>query len=194
MTSIFYNKKFGTKYPVSFLVTETVAEKIKAAAEDGQEGGVVFFSCVLSALKECHGGTPTDDDIDAAVEKLQNVILDAQKQAEKKLPTKPRGNQFAAAYIDWVEQLDPVATCLFVSGFDFERARILYSEVDREDVMLLVERYLSSEWEKIKLGYESAVYGAGGSFSSDKSEPDGTISYDLTKTNTAGMAALAKIL
>ena len=195
MSTIFFSHRFLRPFPVSFLFIEHVATGLRDKAEVEGESTELVVRQVRDSLIAVAGlKEPDQAQMDYALERLAALTKEAQ-EAEKDGPHKPSKPGFATAYMDWAASLDPQEACLVAAGFDFQQARHLYCEVDREDVLKLTESRMRCEWERIKIAYESSVYAFGGGYEGDDSRRKGKITeYDLSKDDEGGMAALAKLL
>lgn len=166
MASIFYSNSFERRFPLSFLFIEHVnakLEKLEHADDAAAE------KALMESISACLGiSKVSTEDVEYAALRLEEASqgTDPSKEDGDKKPTK---KSFATSFADWVTSLQPEDLCLVISGFDYKRARQLYSEVDYKDVTRLSSVWMDKEWEYIKVGYESVVYGFGGGYDDNAS-------------------------
>jgi hypothetical protein len=193
MASIFYIARFKRRFPLPMLTLERIqvlfSELEQASATDHQ-----VRKCILSALEDTcrqHCQNPKSKDVEYVIDRL-NEMMEEASDPDEPLPKK---KSLATSFITWAASLETDEVCLVASGFDYERAKHLYNEVDRDDVIQMAQQFLKFEMEKVKVGYESVVYGFGGSYEGDSgSSSGGGKSYDLTKDSGRGLAALKELL
>lgn len=194
MASIFYKAMFERPFPVTLLFLELLQTEINQNEDEEfteEDLKPVIKKCIQTAgLKE----RATWEDADYVLQRLVQMMEEAKKQ-QGETPAKSSKQTFASSYSNWALDLPPDALCLAASAYDYEKAELLYRTVDKEDVLWLADKYLRHEWEKIKVGFESVVYGFGGSYKGDSGGGgSGSPSYDLTKDSKEGLAALKKLL
>jgi len=193
MASIFYRANYERKFPLTMLFLEllqaSISEKEAEELTADQLLPLILECLVKSGLKE----KAKKSDADYVIDRLTSMMQEAQPTGDGAPPSKKQ--TFASSYSAWAAALEPDALCLAASSFDYFQAERLYKEVDKEDVIWLADQYLRAEWEKIKVGFESVVYGFGGSYKDDSSGGSGGAdTYDLTKESAKGLAALKKVL
>jgi len=195
MASIFYRAAYERQFPLTMLFLELLQTSI---AEEGAEEFTadqlvpLILKCLVKAgLRE----KAKKSDADYVITRLTSMMEEAQSAGDASSSPPPKKQTFASSYSAWAAALEPDALCLAASSFDYFQAERLYKDVDKEDVIWLADQYLRAEWEKIKVGFESVVYGFGGSYKGDSSERSGGAdTYDLTKESAKGLAALKKVL
>lgn len=91
-------------------------------------------------------------------------------------PTKTFGSGFNA----WLDGMDPSGLCLYLADFDPEKAMHYYWRVSKQDVEYAAKAKVGHEWERVMVGFESVMYGFGGSYKDDQKADPGTNVIDLT--------------
>lgn len=167
MPSLFYTAAYERRFPLPFLFLEDV--EVNVTALEGEVTDKQVMTIISACLARYLPNRKADSkDIAYVSERLEILAKEAAEAAEKDDgKSKKQKKDFATSFSEWVSELTPHDVCLVVSGFDHHRARQLYSEVDRDDVMAMSVLWTRSEWERIKVGYESVVYGFGGSYGDD---------------------------
>ena len=192
MPSPFYNLRFKAEIPFSFLLIERISELMVINQERGLMDEELFATSVKDAISDCTGITATEKQLLDIANRMRKLVEESKPKEDK--PEKP-SKGFAAGYVEWVSKLDPAETCLLATNFNFAEAERLYSELDRTDVLALIETKIGSDWENIKVNYESSVYAFGGDPEGGGSADKGEIrEFDMTKPNAPGLAALKKML
>jgi len=188
MGSIFYEAAFNRRFPVTLLLLEHISVVFGEGAEDmGQEE-------VDRALRECLVTCglvtkATDDDIEYLMGRLNEMVM---KDKEMEDPPPPSTKKsFASSYTLWAHKLQTDHVCLLAAGFDFFLAERMYREMDKEDLTEVAKQFLMREWEKIKIGYESVVYGFGGSYDGDNGGGGGNV-VDI-KDGAKSQSAMAEL-
>lgn len=193
MASIFYKAMFERPFPVTLLFLELLQTELnKDPDAEFTEAEIVpvIRGCIVAAGL-CEKATKRDAEY--VLKRLTEMMEQAKAQKDSPPPSKKQ--TFASSYSNWALDLPPDGLCLAASGYDYEKAAHLYRTVDKEDVLWLADKYLRHEWEKIKVGFESVVYGFGGSYKGDSGAGGGGgTTYDLTKDSNEGLAALKKLL
>lgn len=170
--SIFYNTQGGRRFPIPLLALETYS--IQAGSTQTADELLRLFMMIASEI--CHVKAPSDDDIDYFVQRLQGVQDELKELEEPSETTK----SFGTAFQEYLNKLTIDSTILRMTGYDFEAARKIYCELDRDDAMKLVNEYVSGLMQEGLLNLESAMYGQGGSYKDDvKSKPKANV-HDLT--------------
>mgnify|MGYP007121429854 CR=1 FL=1 len=166
--SIFYKQK-ERRFSVSFMVMEFLAEKQECLMAKLQESKQISMKDVFVELFEfMEWPEPKDEDLlylMARLEKGTTSEVDLPKKQGKSLKA---NKDFAGSFAEWIGGLKPDDLCLWLSGYDYDIARILYEETDIEDVRYLVNLKVEEELQKAKLGLEAALFGFGGGYKGSK--------------------------
>lgn len=195
MPSIFYKDRFERPVTVSLLLLERLSELFKKEVEADRElTDESVLKIVQRALQECCSLE------DSTIEQVQYVLDRLAAIAEESKGKEGDENKkskltLASSYTDWVTSLETEQLCLLASNYDLFKAKRLYEEADRDDVLLLATDVIRKMWEDVKVHYESIMYGFGGSYKGDKKASSGdVVEYDLSKGGGEGLAALSKLL
>lgn len=156
--TIFYAATFERRFPVSYLLVERLASILG----DQEPDSTALATAVSKALKDCQTcSKPTAEDIAYVVERLA-VPVKAQDSGVEEQSLE--GKSFGGGFLKWVKELDPEQTCMFVAGYDLERAATLYARADRDDVVALAAVKVNQEWELARVRFEAALFGFGGGY------------------------------
>ena len=195
MGSIFYKAAFDRRFPVTLLLLERISEVFSAGAEEMGQSEV--DSSLRKCLVDCGVVKKvTDDDITYLMGRL-NTMVEESKDADDPAPPSSK-KTFASSYTLWAHKLQTDHVCLLAAGFDYFLANRMYMEMDKEDLTEVAKQFLMREWEKIKIGYESVVYGFGGSYSGDDDGGGGggnsnVVDISDGKASKSAMAELKKM-
>lgn len=174
MPSLFYKATFERRFPLSFLLFEELGLRIEEKGGEEVDPGA-YIQIVSDALKKCLGmDKVTEEDVQYVSDRLTEAI----EEKEEKQPEEGKHKRtFASSFSDWVSKLSPHEICMTLTGYDYVKALYLYENVDRDDVLEMSKQWMKKEWEHIKVGYESVVYGFGGGYE-DKPHTEVDVSSD----------------
>ena len=191
MPSLFYEAAFSRRFSVPYLLFEDIGEQSKELRPEDAEAHLEEI--IRSSLTKCLGmKNVADDDVVYVVSRLEKLAIESaerQAEAEKQAPSSKK-QSFATSFAKWIGELDPHNLCLAIAGYDYDKAYHLYTTVDRDDVTAMSEQWMEKEWEMIKVGYESVVYGFGGGYE-DKATMDVDVSSD---SHTQGQVISKEVL
>ena len=173
MPSLFYKAAFERRFPLPYLFFEVLGIQVE------ESGGIDITvadlaAAIEKALNKCLPSTKISDKDTAYVSSRLEADAEEQEKVMKEAEATPevrKKNGFATSFSDWVGDLSPAELCLVISEFDHSRASYLYTEVDRGDVVDMSKAWMTMEWERIKVGYESVVYGFGGGYDDKGGSP-----------------------
>lgn len=135
------------------------AETAKADP-DLQLGEAVFLTYV-----ELHHREPDEQTLLQICERLAAHGEKVASQPEKKPAVAGIKKQNFGEYYDtFLSELDLSSVCLWIAGYDPERARALYYDEDYEVFDELVKVKLRDARETARLHFEGALFGFGGSY------------------------------
>jgi hypothetical protein len=189
MPSLFYKAMFDRRFPLPFVFIEHVNSKLE---ELGEEGDEAVEAMLVQSISFCMGiDKVTKEDIEYTSQRLEEASFAS--PIDKKGEGGPTVKKsFATSFSEWVTGLQPEDLCLVIAGFDYGRAKQMYTEVDYEDVVNMSAIWMDREWEYIKVGYESVVYGFGGGYD-DKATHAATVDVSA-EDHTQGKAIDRAIL
>lgn len=179
MPSLFYKASYERRFPLSFLFFEDLS------ISTGKLGEMPEYTDVQKTVKQClQRAVPdkkiTDEDVEYVSDRLEKMSDEGPAEEEDKGDGK---KGFATSFSTWMAGLEPHNMCLVIAGMDYKLAKSLYCDTDREDVLLIATQWVHAEWERIKVGYESVVYGFGGGY---KDEAVGEVVDSNTDDHTQG--------
>lgn len=170
--SIFFNQLKGRRFPISLLAIEVYSLEVRNCASE-DEVFDVFFRVITEI---CGVQQPTDDDLSYFVERLE--VLRTEMSNEDVQPKKSV-KSFGTAYHEYLSRLMVDSRILKMVGYNFDAAKKIYCELDRDDAMKLVTEYTTGLFEEGLLTMEAAMYGFGGKYKDDKAGSKGN-THDLT--------------
>lgn len=157
--SAFYTASFNRPIPVPYLLLERVT--LLLSGRDEAE----VLTVVKEAIVQCElHKRPKSEQIAYVVQRmvdLQGKMEEAEAEGSSNtidLKT------FAGEYLDWVKSMTPESMCMFLADYDYDKARYLYSTVDCGDVQVMADQKLQRDWQRVKTGFESVLFGFGGSY------------------------------
>lgn len=117
----------------------------------------------------------TDDDATRLVNRVAQ-LQEADKAAvaasgSDPAPTKEKVG-VGTDYLGSVGKMPMDLKCLYATGFDWERAKFLFSRLDKEDCDTVVTAALETKWKELKTIFESVIVGMGGDLTGDKDGVD----------------------
>lgn len=167
--SIFY-KNLSRKFKVPMLCYEYISEQIQSLEGDNEEG---YLEIYCKALEDICKVNPTDDNLNYLIE-----VLTTSSQVSESKPASSKGSKgFCSSFYNYFFDLQSDKMLLQICGYDIDKAYKLYCEEDREDVLALIDSYVSRTQQDQTVLLESCVYGFGGSMEDSNSS---VVEFDLT--------------
>jgi len=171
------------RFPISLLAMEKYEELSTQCKTDEEH---LIASCVV--MKEfCGVGDPEEEDITYFASRLSSIVEDIDKEVKKKKERVSFGTSYAK-YIGGA-RVDLLLTRM--CNYDYDRAKYLYSKVDRDHCLDLIRDFITQQMEFNQVLMEASMYGFGGKYKDDKQRPTADASHDLNSEQ--GMAALQKM-
>lgn len=159
MDSIFL-KATQRPFNVTFFMVEHFTKAVKEGGKEVQMG-----EAVGAALEAC-GIQSTDENKEYLAARI--VEENEKWKGSNKGSSSSRGKkQFGDGFAQWGGGLSPQELCMYLSEYDFEKARYLYCSVDKQDVMSLANGKLKYDMELAVLSYEACLFGFGGWYGDD---------------------------
>lgn len=117
------------------------------------------------AFEVVHKRNPSRAEIEQIAHRLQNEKDTAPaKEADRRLAKRDPKKSFGGRFSEWLEKLDATETCILVADFDPEKARNLYTKVDRTLVIKLAEVKIHCMQETANTQFEAVLFGMGGGY------------------------------
>lgn len=178
--TIYYREKFDLKFPIPLLAYEVLQYRMSELGDDFEpEDLQPIYDTVLTQV--CGVADPQADDYVYLVEAIKEVI--ASGTNEQPATSKGDGKRaYSSEFYKYFGLLPTDTTCLQVCGFDYEKARVLYCEVDRTIAMEIISQYVTRLQNDHTIMLESCVYGFGGNLDGASSD---TITLDDTEEGAA---------
>lgn len=186
ITSPFFAEKYTRKFNVSLLAFERVWSLFTSQEGEATQESV-SDAYVQVANELCGLSTPTQEDLDYLVSR----VIEASKSAENK-KANPSGSKrtFSSEFYKMVAQ-QPIYDLLYqMCQYNFEEVRYVYTMMDRDDALHMLDVYLLRIQHDQQILLESSVYGAGGSFG-EGSKAD--VEVDLTTNSPSAISQLKSI-
>lgn len=118
----------------------------------------------------------TDDDAARLVNRVAQLQEMDKAAAVSSAGTEPTPTKekvgVGTDYLGSVGKMPMDLKCLYATGFDWERAKFLFSRLDKEDCDTVVTAALETKWKELKTIFESVIVGMGGDLTGDKDGVD----------------------
>ena len=119
----------------------------------------------------------TDEDAGRLVKRVAQLQeADAAALAERQAANEPADTKekvgVGTDYLESVGKMPMDLKCLYATGFDWDRAKYLFSRLDKEDCDTVVTAALETKWKELKTIFESVIVGMGGDLSGDRDGVD----------------------
>ncbi len=165
--SLFYNHKFGRKFPISLMALEMYAIEVEGAAEDNE----VYDALVRVLAKACDVKSPSKEDIEYLISRITTVgkeLADNKKESGEGEGKGAKGKSFGTSYMEYLHNLSVDSAILKMVNYDIGAATALYCDIDRDDTMELIAEYFSGAAEENLVKMEASMYGSGNTYKDDK--------------------------
>ncbi|WP_422451837.1 hypothetical protein [Endozoicomonas sp. ALC066] len=146
-------------------ITFEFVEAIQEALKDNPE-----LSTLQALLFACDRTGRTKDDLEAVAVRLAEEKKESEERQEV---TKSTKQGFGTSFLEWYSKLSPDLMCLMATGFDFEKARHLYCEVDKEVANEVLKAFSEHSWNEAHLRFEACLFGFGGGYGKGGSSTKG---------------------
>ena len=182
--SCFYADALLNPFPVTMLLLEHISVMMleEYRKEEAGESGKTIQEVIKDSLKVTSVKTkPSRDDILYVYVRMQ--AMNEENSSQPKDPSNPmnapakdtnKKKAFASEYLNWVSKLDHESMCLHAAGYDYEKASHLYTKVDRDAVMKILNQRADSDWHDKLSQFEACLFGFGGGY-----EKKGSNTFDL---------------
>jgi hypothetical protein len=148
----------------------------------------VLESVVIPTLVECCSIVdPTEQDIEYFLERLERVGKEANSLSDAPKPSYAR--TLGSAYAGALRKLDTAGLILYMCAYDFNKANYVYTKLDRDIALEMVDSFLELKAQENNLLFESCLYGFGGKYTTDGEAEV----VDLDLSNDNDIAQLAQI-
>lgn len=98
-------------------------------------------------------------------DKAQAKVQDAAAKAHQPAipgPANKKATGFGTELTKWLKELSTEQLCLWMAGYDLDKARILYCDTDIDDLSVMVDLKSQHEWQIVRTQFEACILGAGG--------------------------------
>ena len=175
-TSLFYKHKHGRRFPVSLMALEVYGKNMVGASTDNE----IYDVLITTMTSSCGVMNPDSEDVDYFISRLAEMHEKMQEKAEKGGEKGAKTKSFGTSFSEYLSGLSIASTLLKMTGYDMDAATKLYCELDRVDVLELVNDYFSGKAEENLVAMEAAMYGSGNSYKKDKGSAGPARTHDLS--------------
>ena len=166
--SVFYQHKFGRRFPVPLMAFEMYSVTVCGAQTDME----VYDVLIKVLTKACNIKSQSDPELEKDIAYLIERITDVGKELnisqEKSDNVITPSKSFGTSYMEYLHDLSVDSAILRMVTYDIEAANRLYCELDRDEVMVLIAEYFSGKAEENLVKMEASMYGNGGKYQADK--------------------------
>lgn len=149
MNSSFYKNRFERRFPVSLLMLERLTH-----AELSEQG-------VTQALLDCGLKQVSEDDLVYIMDRISAETKPAKADGEKIVY---KGRSFASSYLETLNKQDVATLLLYACGWDYTKAEWTYCNVDKDDVMDLLGKFMEFRMQENVVAFEACMFGFGGKY------------------------------
>lgn len=167
--SIFYQHKYGRRFPVSLMALEMYAVEVDGAESDND----VYDALVKVLTKACQVKEPSKEDGDYLISRITSIGKELADKAPKVPEGASKSKSFGSSYMEYLHDLSVDSSVLKMVSYDMTAATKLYCEIDRDDVLKLVAEYFSGKAEENLVKMEASMYGNGGKYKNDRGAVSG---------------------
>ena len=183
--SCFFNDKFNRKFPISLMALEIYGQLFGEEQPTEEE----LYTLTISLIKDyCGVDEPSDEDFVHFVQYVTKLSADTKDKKPPVKRKKPRS--FGTSYEEYLHGINPDQMILIMTGYDYEQARYIYCELDREVSLAMVGNYVKGCLETNTIRMEASMYGFGGKYKNDRSGEQGR-NYDMNTDE--GVKALSNV-
>jgi len=170
-------------FAVPLLAFERFSELRQQLTDDAQ----VLESAVIPTLAECCGmPQPTADAIEYFIERLEAAGREADSLSNPSQPTP--GKTLGSAYAAALRELDTAGLILYMCAFDFHKANYVYTQLDRDVALKMLDHFLALKGQENNLLFEACLYGFGGKYDADGGSAE-VVTVDLSSEDNFNMLA-----
>lgn len=98
---------------------------------------------------------------DKAQAKADDAVAKAHKPAIPG-PANKKATGFGTELTKWLAGLSTEQLCLWLAGYDLDKAKILYCDTDIDDLSVMVDLKSQHEWQLVRTQFEACILGGGG--------------------------------
>lgn len=170
---------YPSKYPrcgLSFGIEQAILQAI--TNEDLTEES--FRQAVHNSYALVYTEKVVTENFDGILARVLQRIDELEKKENEKQTSAPRkGKTFGSSFADWLAELDPTQSCLYLADYDLQKALHYYWNEDYLLVQEAIKLKSGHESQLSLIRLESAMYGFGGGYKDDNGAGDpNTINVD----------------
>lgn len=179
MATLFYEDRFERRLPLTGLFIECFGKEV---AEIDNPSGADIVRVISETLIKCGlvEGEPSEEDVVYVVERMNLLAADGEVKGKGADAPNGKGKFFAGYFMEWASGLEFHALCLYAAGYDYEKARRLYEEVDHKSLIAIAHEKLQFDFERARVALEASLFGFGGGYKDTPKSDDSSNVIDLT--------------
>jgi len=160
-------KETELPFPIPLLAFEILFKEFDNLPSE--EESLIAACYHKSLLLGCGIEEITNEHIKYFSERVLALKAEFEKPSEG-VNTQPASKGFYSDYISYVSELDTSVSALISTGFDYHKAKYLYTEVDRGIALEIIKASHTHTSRLSRVQLEACVYGFGGEMSGGSSE------------------------
>ena len=169
--------KDNEEFPIPAVAVELYAEEVREDFTDEQYTRLLHKVITVGCKRIVTG----QHDLTYVMNRL--VALSNKHDGS---PARATSRTFSSDFINFLNKLTTVQLLGLMTQFDVDAMRKLYCQLDIEDMLDLVNTYISCLMETGQREYEAALYGFGGKYEGDNGQAK-----QIDANSDQGMAALS---
>lgn len=151
------------RFPVPLLAIERFSE----LRQQHTDGSQILESVVIPVLVECCGvSKPTEQDVEYFLGRLEQIVQQSNSLPQSAPPN--TGRTLGSSFADSLRGLDTSELILYMCGFDFHKAKYVYTQLDRDVAIKMLDTFIELKLQENHLLFESCLYGFGNRYESDR--------------------------
>lgn len=190
--SLFFDQLEVDKLPVkvSYLFlevfTKAMTQNQEASVEEALAITLLKIGYNLKDLNEDQAETMVGRLLKFQQEEVEALARITEEANKSSIATGGKGKSFGQDYLEYFKEMSNADKCLVACNYDYERARVLYCETDKDIADAVLSKYMETRWQELKTIFEAAVFGFGGSIGGKK---DDGPAFDMTSKEGSEAAA-----
>lgn len=151
--------------PLSFGIEQALLDHLR-------EQEAVNETTLVDAITAAYSLAYSDDAIKRYIQQLIDSVLSRIEELQKgdsQQPPAPNqyGKTLGTQYSDWLSDLDPSGICLYLAGYDVNKAYEFYWHTDNRLVQEAVKLKGQHDSHQVLAQMEACMYGFGGRYAED---------------------------
>ena len=161
--SIFHAERFERPFPLPLIAFEHLASLAHLEPVD---------ACLRTMIDCCGVPDPNESQIKYFLDRVQGDAEKANALVESRPAPNPdqritERRSLGSSFDTFIRSLDSSRLLMLACHGDYEKAKHLYTKVDRDDAMQVINDFIRLHTERNTILFESVLYGFGGSYKGD---------------------------